>query len=231
MRCDEFIHRLNKQLDRGQPPLGDDLTEHLASCHACHRLWSTFHDCADFLRSQTPCPSADFTDEVISKAATFRDLRQRQQTTVWCSFVATIAAGLILVASIFAWQGTSAGRNDVPTPPSFTSASLGYPQHDSPRSAATDADLGELFDDQHGWNEWYDVARQLPKVHEMWTETWRGAESNSPRAASVTSSLRPVAATMSSAIRVISQRILSTYRTPPTDDGQSAGILPPATLV
>ncbi len=230
MRCDEFVRRLNKQLDRDQPPLGDDVAEHLLGCDACRRLASTFYGYVDLLHLNTLSPSDNFTDEVILKATESRNRQRRQQAVVWCSFAATLAAGLLVMASIFTRQDSSAGRNDGPTLPSFPSASFGEAAADAPRTAMTGSGLRE-FDERDRWNEWYDVARQLPRVHQMWTETWLGAESNSPVAASVTSGLRPVATTMSSAIKVIGQRILPTSRTSPTDEGQAAGVPTSSTLV
>ena len=81
------------------------------------------------------------------------------------------------------------------------------------------------------WSDWHRIAKQLPAVREIWNLTWSNAQSDSPLTASVTCGLRPVTTTMSSAIKVIGQRILPMYRTPPADDSQAAGMSPSSTLI
>jgi hypothetical protein len=211
MRCAECLLRLNETLDRRQSALGDDLVEHLATCDSCHKDWHKLKSCADLLGEKTLSPNNRFTDEVIERARESRQLQRRRQTIVWFSFAATIAAGVLLLGSVLALQDNETSTNHQTTRPTLVQT----------RSQPSKASRFE--GPQEMWSDWHSVAKQLPVMREIWTETWSNSQSHSALTASVTSGLRPVATTMSSAIRVIGQRILPTYRAPSADDGQAAG--------
>lgn len=211
MRCAEFRRRLDETLDQRQSVLADDLAEHLVMCDSCHNDWHKLKSCAELLSKKTLSPNDRFTDQVVEMATESRRLQRRQQTIVWFSFAATIAAGVLVLGSIFALQDHGSSTNHQPAQPTLVQT----------HSQASKANGFE--DAQEMWSDWHSVAKQLPVMRDIWTETWSNSQSDSALTASVTSGLRPVATTMSSAIKVIGQRILPTYRTPPTNDGPAAG--------
>ena len=219
MRCAEFLRRVNETLDRRQSAIGADLAAHLAMCDSCRNNWQKLKSCTDLLRTKPFSPDKRFTDGVVELARASRQLQRRQQTTVWLSFAATIAAGLLVLGSILTLQNSGTSTNNQPALPTFVYT------HQQPSKADTFEEVQTI------WSDWHDVAKQLPAVRDIWAETWSNSPSDSPLTASMTSGLRPVATTMSSAIKVIGQRIVPTYQTPPVDDGQAAGIPRSSTLV
>lgn len=212
MHCAEFLRRLDETLDRHRSALDDDLAAHVAVCESCRNDWRKLKSCTDLLRTKPLSPDERFTDEVVESATASRQLQRRQQTTVRFSFIATVAVGLLVLSSISIRQSERTSTNDQPALPPLVQT------HSLPSKA-------DGFEEvPHMWSDWHSVATQLPAVREIWTETWSNSQSDSPLTASVTSGLRPVATTMSSAIKVIGQGIVPTYRTPPADDGQAAGV-------
>ena len=101
MRCAEFLRHLNEKLDQRQSALGGDLTKHLAMCDSCRNDWQKLNSCVGLLREKSLSLDDRFTDEVIEMAMESQQVRRRQQTIVWFSFAATIAAGVLILGSIF----------------------------------------------------------------------------------------------------------------------------------
>ena len=219
MRCAEFLRRSNKTLDHRRSALDDDLAKHQDMCDSCRNDWQKLTSCMGLLRDKSLSPDERFTDEVIELVTESRQLRRRQQTIVWLSFAATIAAGVLGLGSVFTLQNNRTSTTNQPALSTFAQTPLQPSRADG------------LEDTQDMWSDWYRVAEQLPAVRKIWTETWSNAPSDSPLTASLTSGLRPVTTKMSSAIKVIGQRILPTFRTPPADDGQAAGLSPSSSLV
>ena len=219
MRCDEFLHLLNETLDQRQSALSDDLTEHLAECVSCRNDWQKLKSCANFLREKSHGTDTRFTDKVIEMAMKSRQLQRRQQTIVWLSYAATIAASVLILGSVFTLGNNETSTDYQPALPTFVQT----------RSRPSKVHGFENAYDKRP--DWHSFAKQLPDVREIWIETWSNSQSASSLTGSVTSGLRPVANTLTSAIKVIGQRILPTLQTPPADDGQAAGISISSTLV
>jgi hypothetical protein len=219
MRCAEFLHLLNETLDQRHSALSDDLAEHLAVCVSCRNDWQKLKSCANLLREKSHSMDGRFTDKVIEMAMVSRQLRRRQQSIVWLSYAATIAASVLILGSVFTLGNNETSTDYQPAPPTLVKT------HSQPSKV-------HGFENAHDERpDWHTFAKQLPDVREIWIETWSNSQSASPLTGSVTSGLRPVAITMTSAIKVIGQRILPTHQTPPADDGQAAGNSISSTLV
>lgn len=198
MRCDEFINKVNQVLD-DRSSNHDELLEHTRRCRTCRKAWESLQHCEQTLVQTRFKADEHLTERVLRQTKRRAQLQLQRKLVVATSFAATVVAGLLALAAAVSTSTTSqepAGMTEV------TQTQI----------AATEP--------ARNWSQWY-VDTDLPTVNEIWNSSWPTDGLDTSMATSVSSGLRPVAATMSSAFKVIRQNVLPTTRQPVADDGQA----------
>ena len=195
MRCHEFMVEMNRLLDDRCSTLSDDLLRHTRNCRICRTAWETLRRCDQTLANATSDKDSHVANWLVREPESRLRKHKSRALVLAASCAATIAVMFTLPAVVSQPDGQVTPKSDAVA-----------------KSDASQANITPA------WSRW--TAADLFGIEELWSVRWPSEDLSV--AASVSSGIRPVAQTMSSALNVIRQNVLPTARRPNTEDEQAS---------
>ena len=236
MRCPKFTDRLNKLLDQRTDTLCGSMRRHAQVCDRCRNAWETLRSCEQALAPLTPTCDRGLATEVLSRVAehspeTVSAVPPGDSNVLSRNWVGVLLALAVVLALIFINPWTVATDRTTLATDRTTQAAARQTETRlpiSPPSAGAAPQFHHAVSAIGMWraidkSPWYEAADMPPWDTSPWATDWKADwPTDESLPGSVAVGLRPVAASVGNAWKVIRQNVLPSSRSRSANgDGQA----------